>query len=125
MNGDNLDDYLVGTYLGDVRYFQRIDDTFVENQNITTVPQSFTLFQNYPNPFNPSTTIAYLLPEESFVTIKIYDVLGKEIKTIVNRKQSAGEYKIQFDGSQTASGIYFYHMRAGDFAGMRKLVLVK
>jgi len=66
-----------------------------------------------------------VLSKESFVTIKIYDILGKEINTIVNKKQSVGEYKIQFDGSQIASGVYFCHMRAGDFSEMRKLVLLR
>jgi photosystem II stability/assembly factor-like uncharacterized protein len=88
-------------------------------------PHTFTLSQNYPNPFNPTTTIDYSIPKESFVTIKVYDALGREIKTLVNEIKIAGNYNVLFNGSNLASGIYFYKMQAGDFVQTKKLVLLK
>ncbi len=80
----------------------------------TEIPKEFTLLQNYPNPFNPSTRINYELPIANYVTLKIYDVVGKEVATLVNEKQNAGRYSVEFDGSSFASGIYFYRIKAGD-----------
>ncbi|MBK8549960.1 MAG: T9SS type A sorting domain-containing protein [Ignavibacteria bacterium] len=76
------------------------------------IPESFKLYQNYPNPFNPVTTISYSLPKSEIVKIKIYDVAGKEILLFVNEAKDAGVYEIQFDGSNLASGIYFYKIEA-------------
>lgn len=95
----------------------------VNNENET--PSSFRLEQNYPNPFNPSTIISYQLPTNSFVLLKIYDVLGKEIKTLVNKNQDAGYYKVNFDGSNLQSGIYFYLLKAGNLSEIKKMLLVK
>jgi len=89
------------------------------------VPKNFILYQNYPNPFNPTTIINYSIPKTSFVSIKVYNVLGKEIQTLVNDQKSAGNYKIEFDGSKLASGIYIYRMQASDFIGIKKLILLK
>lgn len=86
---------------------------------------SYILFQNYPNPFNPSTTITYYIPENSNVTLKVYDILGKEIAVLVNEERSAGTYKIEFNGSNLPSGIYFYRFIAGDFTATKKLILLK
>lgn len=88
-------------------------------------PASFSLQQNYPNPFNPSTIINYSLPKTSLVTIKVYDVLGKEVATLVNEQQFAGNYSVQFSGSKLSSGIYFYRMQAGNFVQTKKLLLLK
>lgn len=93
-------------------------------------PQSFSLEQNYPNPFNPTTTINYQIPNSSFVTIKIYDVLGKEINTLVNGQKFRGEYSITWNGkdilgNDVPSGIYFYSIQAGEFAQIKKMVLLK
>jgi hypothetical protein len=85
----------------------------------------FVLDQNYPNPFNPSTIIKYELPKESFVTIKLYDLLGREIKTLVNEDKPAGSYSFTFNGSDLSSGVYFYRMQAGDFLQTKKLILLK
>jgi len=85
----------------------------------------FSLFPAYPNPFNPSTTIKYSLPKASFVTIKIYDVLGHEVETLVNAEKSAGNYKVKFNASKLTSGIYFYKMKAGIFLEVHKLLLLK
>jgi glucose/arabinose dehydrogenase len=88
-------------------------------------PKEFVLEQNYPNPFNPNTTIKYYVPEHSFVTIKIYDVLGNEIKTLINDEKSAGYYKIDFDASQFSSGIYFYVLKSNEFVASQKMLLIK
>ncbi len=88
-------------------------------------PQEFTLFQNYPNPFNPTSTIKYAISKTGFVNISIYDVLGEEIKVLVNEKQTPGNYEIIFDGKDLASGIYFYKIRTGEFSQIKKMVLIK
>jgi hypothetical protein len=78
------------------------------------LPTEYSLSQNYPNPFNPSTTIKYSIPKQSNVTLKVYNVLGSEIATLVNREQPQGYYEVEFDGTQLTSGIYFYRLKAGD-----------
>jgi len=90
-----------------------------------TFPNSFVLSQNYPNPFNPSTKISYSVPKTSFVAIKVYDVLGKEITTLVNGEKSVGDYEVEFNGRNLSSGVYFYKMQAGDFVETKKLILMK
>ena len=89
------------------------------------LPKGFELHQNYPNPFNPSTTIRFNLPKSSFVTLKIFDTLGKEIATLINEKKSSGEYTIEWNGKKLPSGTYMYQLRAGEFAETRKLILQK
>ena len=88
-------------------------------------PTDFRLEQNYPNPFNPSTTIGYTLPRASFVTLKVFDALGKEVTTLVNEQREAGSYRIAFDASSIASGTYFYRLQAGEYMSVKKLVLLK
>jgi hypothetical protein len=90
-----------------------------------TVPSEYKLFQNYPNPFNPATIIRFQMKDSRFVTLKVYDILGKEIVTLVNEKLNAGEYEIQFSINQIPSGIYFYKLESGDFTATKKMVLVK
>ena len=89
------------------------------------VPSQFALEQNYPNPFNPTTVIDYQLPVNSFVTLKVYDVLGREVATLVDGQKSAGYYQTTFDGSRFASGVYFYRIQAGTFTVVKKFVLMK
>ena len=89
------------------------------------VPTVFSLSQNYPNPFNPVTKINYALPNKSNVTIKVFDILGRLVKTIVNETKDAGYYTVTFDGTGLASGVYFYHIEAGNFNASKKMVLVK
>ena len=83
------------------------------------------LSQNYPNPFNPSTTIKYSIPKNSLVTLKVYDVLGREVKTLVNEYKTAGDYNADFNASHLASGIYFYRITAGKYTAVRKMQLLK
>ena len=94
----------------------------VENEN---KPQSYKLAQNYPNPFNPLTKIMYQIPEANLVTIKVYDVLGNEIETLVNEEKNAGSYKVDFNGSALTSGIYYYRIITGNFSQTRKMALIK
>ena len=85
----------------------------------------YKLSQNYPNPFNPVTTIKYQFPERGFVTLKVYDVLGNEVATLVNEEKPAGGYEVEWNASDLPSGIYFYRMRAGNFIDTKKLILLK
>jgi len=93
----------------------------VENDFIT----SFELFQNYPNPFNPSTTIKFQISKFSFVTLKIYDVLGEEIANLVSEEMTVGSYEIEFNATGLPSGIYFYKLQAGSFVETNKMILLK
>ena len=90
-----------------------------------TIPQDFVLYQNYPNPFNPSTIIGYQLPVTSNVTLKVYDILGREIATLVNEQKPAGKYELKFDGSELASGVYFFTLKTGNYAETKKMILMK
>ena len=93
--------------------------------DISEIPSSFNLSQNYPNPFNPSTVINYQLPVNSYVTLKVFDVIGNEVATLVNQEKPAGSYEVTFDASNLTSGVYFYELHAGDFRSIKKLMLVK
>jgi len=96
-----------------------------ETENKIRIPKVFALNQNYPNPFNPSTTIRFSLPKSESVTLKVYNILGEEIRTVVNSRLEAGDYTWAFDGSNLASGIYYYRIEAGEFQDVRKMVLIK
>ncbi len=86
---------------------------------------TFALDQNYPNPFNPSTVINYQVPDEGIVTLKVYDILGNEVKTLVNEYRTAGKYSVGFDGSDLSSGVYIYRIQAGRFNSNMKMILIK
>jgi hypothetical protein len=89
------------------------------------LPTVYSLKQNYPNPFNPSTTIKFDIPKDGFVTIRVYNVLGKEVETLVNEYKRAGSYQVNFNASNIASGIYFYQLQAGSFYSVKKMILLK
>jgi hypothetical protein len=116
---------------GKVQYrLKQIDfDGQFEYSNIIEVdagaPKQFALEQNYPNPFNPTTLISYQLPVASEVSLKVYDVLGKEVATLVNERQEAGTYHFNFNASSLSSGVYFYRIKAGNFVSTKKMMLVK
>jgi len=88
-------------------------------------PENFELRQNYPNPFNPSTTISFAIPQNEFVTLKVYNVLGREVETLINRNLSAGNYTFDYNAVNLSSGVYFYELKAGDFREMIKMNLIK
>lgn len=94
-------------------------------QTSTAIPNEFKLYQNYPNPFNPTTNLEFGIKDLGFVTLKIFDVTGKEISTLVNSDLSPGKYKYEFDASHLASGIYFYTLNAGNFISTKQMVLLK
>jgi len=89
------------------------------------IPSTFSLSQNYPNPFNPITKIRFDLPKNVNVKLTIYDMLGKEIETIVNEHLNAGSYEVTFDGTKYTSGVYYYRLNAGEFVETKKMILVK
>jgi len=89
------------------------------------LPAEFSLSQNYPNPFNPATVINYQLPRQSNVLLKVFNVLGKEVATLVNEQKDAGTYSVQFDASSLASGLYFYQIRTGNIVETKKMLLIK
>ncbi len=125
--------YLRGIFyysFGNYKLEPRQDDDFgtitrVEVAYNSEVPDKFELLQNYPNPFNPSTYIEYRLPRQSYVTLKVYDVLGREIATLVDEVQRAGSYRVKFENSQISSGVYFYVLRAEGFVAVKKMMLLK
>lgn len=90
-----------------------------------TTPNEFKLMQNYPNPFNPSTTIEYTIPENSVVTLTIYDILGKEVANLVNKYQDQGSYIVNWNAANVSSGVYIYKLNAGSYADTKKMVLSK
>ena len=119
---NDIETLLIGTYGGGM--YSNAAFTSVDNNPKSNV-NNYRLDQNYPNPFNPSTTINYSVPEAGLVTIKVYDILGNEIKTLVNKEESAGNYRVEFNGGDLSSGIYFYRMNAGSFTETMKFVLIK
>ncbi|MCW8811038.1 MAG: T9SS type A sorting domain-containing protein, partial [Ignavibacteriaceae bacterium] len=106
------------------------DSVTVTGDGVTGVedelqPLTYSLEQNYPNPFNPSTKIKYSVPQSSQVQIKIFDVLGNEIETLVNEEKRAGTYEINWNAINLPSGVYFYQLRAGEFVSTKKMILLK
>ena len=93
--------------------------------NVDVAPEQFELSQNYPNPFNPSTTISFSIPQSSIVTLKVFNTLGQEVKTLINQNMESGVHSISFDASELNSGIYFYRLDAGQFSEVRKMTLIK
>jgi hypothetical protein len=112
--------------------FESIENTIAQTSNQVNqlipakyVPTEFSLRQNYPNPFNPSTMISYDLPKAGYVTLKVYDILGKEITTLFSGNQQAGTYNISCDGSKFPSGVYFYQIKSNNYISIKKMMLVK
>jgi hypothetical protein len=100
-------------------------DSVMSNVKSTEISTDLFLYQNFPNPFNPTTTIKFSIPQKGFVELKVYDLIGREIKTLVKEEKNAGNYYIQFDGSELVSGIYFYKLQFGHFAQTKKFILLK
>jgi predicted extracellular nuclease len=129
--GDHFD-ALVGILYysyGNYKLDPRNADDFIGFTGVKKIkgalPDKFELSQNYPNPFNPTTLIKYSLPKAGNVSLKVYNVLGKEVATLVNGYQTAGNYKVEFNARGLASGLYFYRLTAGDFVSVKKMMLLK
>ena len=132
---------LIGVVVGSGIILKTIDggNTWIQKQVITDLTQdkskditSYILVQNYPNPFNPNTSIQYAVSSlptgqagRQFVTLKVYDVLGNEVATLVNEEKPAGSYKVEFNGDGLTSGVYFYKLRAGSYVEVKKMVLLR
>ncbi len=106
------------------RAYRSDEEAQVTGVERNVVPPAFGLAQNYPNPFNPTTTIQYSIPSEARVTLDVVDILGREVARLVNREEPAGTYSEKFDGTNMASGVYFYRLQAGEFVSTKKLLLV-
>jgi hypothetical protein len=111
--------------------YLRFDTLSAIDNELEVLPDNFYLYQNYPNPFNPTTKIKFTIPvtlsqvEESLVTIKVYDVIGNEITTLVNEEKVAGNYEVEFDGTGLSSGVYIYTLSTGNFLSTKKMILFK
>jgi hypothetical protein len=101
------------------------DESEVESTEDIVTPMDFGLAQNYPNPFNPTTTIQYTLREPAMVSLKVYDMVGREVANLVQAEQGAGQYSVKFDGERLTSGTYIYRIQAGNFTATKKLILTK
>ena len=113
---------VIDSFQIDISYYATITITGDEEE---LLPQSFELYQNYPNPFNPQTQITYSVPKATDVTIKIYDVLGREIAVLVNERKQPGEYKATWNAEGLSSGVYFYRIVAGEFVETKKMVIIR
>ncbi len=123
-SGSSLYDNFYNLYASAVARYTGSVTTGVNLTGAET-PQSFRLYQNYPNPFNPTTVISYQISAVSHVTLKVYNILGKEVSTLVNKIEPAGKYEVQFSGSNLPSGIYFYSIEAGNLREVKKMILIK
>jgi ligand-binding sensor domain-containing protein len=117
---DKNNNVWIGSAFGLTKY-----GTVVSVKTENLIPTEFSLDQNYPNPFNPSTVISYQLPTTAFVRLRVFDILGNEVASFVNKEQHAGYYNVTFNASKLTSGIYFYRLEAGTFSETKKLMLVK
>ena len=129
---DTYSDGIVARFTSTNKIVIKPDSTFaLEGSSITPVqaapilPKGFRMDQNYPNPFNPSTTINYQLPTNTFVTLRVYDVLGRGVATLVNEHKSAGSYTVKLTADNLPTGIYFYRINAGKYSKTMKLIVLK
>jgi len=118
ISNDTIDNVFLATGEGVYEYHNVITDLYLE----ASIINSFSLMQKYPNPFNSNTIIEYSIPKECLVKMKIYDVLGSELLTLVNENKSEGKYQIRFDGTNLPSGIYFYSLIAGNYKEVKKII---
>ncbi len=126
VNGDSMPDIVVCAETdGQVVLYTSPLVSGVSEDITSKIPNTITLLQNYPNPFNPTTTIHFALPKSSLVTLRIYNLLGQKIETLINEQKPAGEYKVNWAPANLPSGIYLYRLQAGEFDESRKLMLLK
>lgn len=119
------DDYLYVGIFGGVWRCSLSDIITSVNPKPNNLVTNYSLSQNYPNPFNPTTTIEFAIPNKAFAKIVVYNLLGEEVKTLLNEQRNAGRHSVQFDGSSLSSGIYYYRLVANEFIETKKLVLIK
>jgi hypothetical protein len=134
---ENIDDsnptYTLSTQFGSINpnfydawdYTNRRPVVTVSVDDVNAIPAEFSLSQNYPNPFNPATSISFALPVESQVSLKIFNVLGQEVATVVDGVMKAGRHTVSFNASKLASGVYLYQMKTGSFTSLKKMLLTK
>ncbi len=116
-HGNNIKRFSIGNFID--------ENTLPLSVNTETLPAEYELFQNYPNPFNPTTKIKFSLPENSKVNISVYDVLGRKLKTLVNKNFAAGFHFVDFNAADFTSGVYIYSIKTKKFSQVRKMILVK
>jgi hypothetical protein len=116
-----IDDYVTGYVIDGVSFgtLSAVDSSRI------SIPAAYVLRQNYPNPFNPSTTISYALPTQSLVTLKVFNVLGQEVATLVNGLENPGNKSVEFNAAGLPSGVYFYRLQAGSYSGTKMLMVVR
>ncbi len=114
-----------GWYVDDIRIMGYTGGIVGVQGNNSNIPFVYKLEQNFPNPFNPTTLIKYQLPEDEFVKITVFNILGQQVSTLVNTYQNAGNYSLMFDGTNLASGLYLYKLEAGSFTDVKKMLLLK
>jgi len=112
-------------YIEDLYLISKIKSQVVSDNVKVEEPEEYILNQNYPNPFNPTTKINFALPKQGFVTMKVYDILGRVVRTLVNEYKNAGNYITEFDGTNLSSGVYFYKLTADNFSNVKKMILIK
>ena len=133
INGDGFMEFFVSAFkypdvnnkLGKIYVYSMKKFIVGVDEEINTQPHQYVIEQNYPNPFNPSTTIKYQIPADGMVSLRIYDITGQEVKTLVNEAQSKGRYEVNFDASSLSSGVYFYRLQSGSFNQSMKMILLK
>ncbi len=130
--GVSLREFNVGVAVGEIGsatyaplFFTAMNGIVGITQTGSEIPNAYSLSQNFPNPFNPVTKINFALPKQGLVTLKVYDMLGREVSTLVNEVKSAGNYTVDFNGSQLTSGVYFYKIQANGFTDIKKMTLIK
>jgi len=104
---------------------ERILQRVSPEEEVSSVPMSFSLYQNYPNPFNPTTEIEYFLPCDRHVKLEIFNMLGEKVATLEDRRQTAGYKSVRWNSGEFATGIYFYKLTAGDFTGVKMMTLLR
>ena len=127
LDGDGRKDMIMGEYTGNFTYYKNLFSPVTDAKDDVTknIPDEFVLYQNYPNPFNPSTIISYYLNETGKVSLKVYDILGEEVATLVNEEKLAGSYEVKFDGGGLSSGVYFYTLRVNGLSYSKSMILMK
>lgn len=125
LDTNGINEFMGGNREGRVICFYGGDGVISSVEPTVNTPSDYSLYQNYPNPFNPSTVIKFSIPENSFVSLKVFDILGREVSSIINSPLNAGTHEFSFEGEKFSGGVYFYSLTAGNFKDTKKMLLVK